>query len=221
MKAHPRRCGEKSLRRRKMLAVRGSPPQVRGKERRCSMYRTLSRITPAGAGKSFPDNGFQNASEDHPRGCGEKAIHSRLRSRQKGSPPRVRGKAQVVGGEESPGGITPAGAGKSWLSKDRDQIDEDHPRGCGEKFVLWLVLSFVLGSPPRVRGKEGESKMNELILGITPAGAGKSAIDPGETGIFMDHPRGCGEKLRLSGTSPSAMGSPPRVRGKGNICVEP
>ena len=69
--------------------------------------------------------------------------------------------------------ITPAHAGKS--------IDDiitlgkmgDHPRACGEKRAFVLMLCETLGSPPRMRGKEGEFMSQEPEKRITPAHAGK------------------------------------------------
>ena len=173
MKAHPRRCGEKSLRRRKMLAVRGSPPQVRGKERRCSMYRTLSRITPAGAGKSNVFSENRNADQNHPRGCGEKQGQLSGRGKQIGSPPRVRGKGFRCISFGITTRITPAGAGKRKTARSASRAARDHPRGCGEKTLRTSVTTNLLGSPPRVRGKEAEYKEHLCKARITPAGAGK------------------------------------------------
>ena len=49
---------------------------------------------------------------------------------------------------------------------------------------------------------------------IIPAGAGKSALGVGGACGAWDHPRGCGEKVRVSGVGLGVAGSSPRVRGK-------
>ena len=50
--------------------------------------------------------------------------------------------------------------------------------------------------------------------GITPAYAGKSDPDTLECTHKRDHPRVCGEKLRGAVRFSTAIGSPPRMRGK-------
>ena len=50
--------------------------------------------------------------EDHPRGCGEKAVSSWAALRARGSSPRVRGKEEAIGLIAPVAGIIPAGAGK-------------------------------------------------------------------------------------------------------------
>ena len=49
---------------------------------------------------------------------------------------------------------------------------------------------------------------------ITPAYAGKSFFVDGSYQLVGDHPRVCGEKLQTSAVFGSALGSPPRMRGK-------
>ena len=52
-------------------------------------------ITPAYAGKRFALNGLQNGQRDHPRVCGEKAFGDMSSAVDEGSPPRMRGKANI------------------------------------------------------------------------------------------------------------------------------
>ena len=55
--------------------------------------------------------------------------------------------------------------------------------------------------------------------GITPAYAGKSDPDTLECTHKRDHPRVCGEKLRGAVRFSTAIGSPPRMRGKACIWI--
>ena len=71
-------------------------------------------------------------------------------------------------------GITPAHAGKSVVSVDSHPQAGDHPRACGEKNSVDLIVTSVPGSPPRMRGKDGEGLHVTISGGITPAHAGKS-----------------------------------------------
>ena len=75
----------------------------------------------------------------------------------------------------SGGGITPAWAGKSEVSKYAAKPGEDHPRVGGEKLRVALWRLDTLGSPPRGRGKEPDRGKREGYNGITPAWAGKSS----------------------------------------------
>ena len=59
--------------------------------------------------------------------------------------------------------------------------------------------------------------MQELSgeTGITPAYAGKRQRRATACTWLRDHPRVCGEKSQSTSASPRALGSPPRMRGKG------
>ena len=65
-------CGEKNWKASKAPKVIGSPPRVRGKALRIIDGASLSRITPACAGKRREERVNKCISEDHPRVCGEK-----------------------------------------------------------------------------------------------------------------------------------------------------
>ena len=71
-----------------------------------------------------------------------------------------------------------------------------------------------LGSPPRMRGKVIHSLCDRPQRGITPACAGKRRKSQPRTLPGWDHPRMCGEKKLRSVSTISAIGSPPRMRGK-------
>ena len=65
-----------------------------------------------------------------------------------------------------------------------------------------------------MRGKGERIRSGTLAQGITPACAGKSSLRWAAIQTHGDHPRVCGEKLEHCGLYRSALGSPPRVRGK-------
>ena len=71
-------------------------------------------------------------------------------------------------------GITPADAGKTTVKVTVDDIDWDHPRGCGENADTPTVPPKVGGSPPRMRGKQVKPRRIAHKAGITPADAGKT-----------------------------------------------
>ena len=169
-------CGEKMTPAFPFVIIWGSPPRVRGKASGSWKCFCAMGITPACAGKSnvrFAVDGF---SEDHPRVCGEKFEVCNV---------------LLIGG-----GITPACAGKSPSAYRISGNSRDHPRVCGEKRILHIPVFYLLGSPPRVRGKDVARLMMFVILGITPACAGKRFLNSEATKMKWDHPRVCGEKTK-------------------------
>ena len=113
------------------------------------------------------------AVRDHPRVCGEKQLQDDTGTGVPGSPPRVRGKAQLQGSGLWFRGITPACAGKSSAIRLLPTVQQDHPRVCGEKLSCPVRGHHHKGSPPRVRGKERPKTLEACLAGITPACAGK------------------------------------------------
>ena len=110
---HPRVCGEKSTFTISTHRTGGSPPRVRGKGHQQNNTDEGARITPACAGKSCQPAADFRRAWDHPRVCGEKLMPPLMGFWLRGSPPRVRGKAQRVIAHLHEHGITPACAGKS------------------------------------------------------------------------------------------------------------
>ena len=133
------------------------------------------------------------------------------------SPPRVRGKGLCKDFHLCDVGITPACAGKSEKQVPFLPPYQDHPRVCGEKSQPAVRRSCAKGSPPRVRGKGHSEPGGAGGGGITPAYAGKRRAGTGQWACRRDHPRVCGEKALSTFSSRKNSGSPPRVRGKGQI----
>ena len=131
-----------------------------------------------------------------------------------GSPPRMRGKRCVRCFSIVSYRITPADAGKTILQHTRQQAEQDHPRGCGENMLLFMSLSPLVGSPPRMRGKLTYPRYSVKSSRITPAYAGKTCQILQRGGLRTDHPRVCGENLWIPRKAAGQAGSPPRMRGK-------
>ena len=110
---HPRRCGENMYETVERTLDEGSPPQVRGKLAVNACNSEITRITPAGAGKTFVYRYRFVGFQDHPRRCGENHYNSSLIVRESGSPPQVRGKRYCKSYLWQKRRITPAGAGKT------------------------------------------------------------------------------------------------------------
>ena len=84
--------------------------------------------------------------------------------------------------------------GKGLNRATRPTTCTDHPRLCGEKFILAVNVT--------------------LYSGITPAYAGKSLLWLEQPVAFQDHPRLCGEKKDTRRRKWRQSGSPPPMRGK-------
>ena len=65
---------------------------------------------------------------------------------------------------------------------------------CGEKISMEILVPYISGSPPHVRGKDAVKRHSARGFGITPAYAGKSRGCPAACILRRDHPRVCGEK---------------------------
>ena len=89
---------------------------------------------------------------------------------------------------------------------------------CGEKFNLKEMSKTLLGSPPRMQGKDIFPDGLPCAVRITPACAGKSLWCAQGQAQERDHPRVCEEKNFLLLMTSRRSGSPPRVRGKGHVC---
>ena len=126
---------------------------MRGKARFSKMSASVSRITPAYAGKRVLFRFSRTVSWDHPRLCGEKVLLERPLDTVGGSPPPMRGKVRETSAPAGYVRITPAYAGK-------------RPHYA----PLYSVMQ---GSPPPMRGKVSKENVPVLINGITPAYAGK------------------------------------------------
>ena len=195
----------------------GSPPQVRGKPVSAVSGSTITRITPAGAGKTAHTLSMLPSLRDHPRRCGENHPLPPRHRRLRGSPPQVRGKRLKKRGEADERRITPAGAGKTSFALRVSFFCWDHPRRCGENRLAVTNRNSRIGSPPQVRGKPFPFLRVRASSRITPAGAGKTTKVPVLTILFRDHPRRCGENLCGLYLLLLILGSPPQVRGKHTV----
>ena len=111
--AHPRRCGADINRPEGLVQVRGSSPQVRGRQPLVGHAAPGPGLIPAGAGQTACDFVTHWRLRAHPRRCGADSAMSRARRPWLGSSPQVRGRRV---GRRRPGharGLIPAGAGQT------------------------------------------------------------------------------------------------------------
>ena len=174
-------------------------------------------ITPAYAGKRDTPPLSTSASWDHPRLCGEKHPLLPPPFHDVGSPPPMRGKVHKMNHSDLCSRITPAYAGKRHSLFHSTEVEQDHPRLCGEKPKPTPTTLTIMGSPPPMRGKVLNRQIFPIIRRITPAYAGKSAVQGCSPRGEPDHPRLCGEKSLGLTVYLHVSGSPPPMRGKADI----
>ena len=171
---------------------------MRGKPDARTRTFALARITPAYAGKTQRGLSQGRLPGDHPRVCGENRLGEGELGKERGSPPRMRGKRIPRPARQKPHGITPAYAGKTHAFPFLSICKQDHPRVCGENQARREPRQSAPGSPPRMRGKPIVLDSSMQARRITPAYAGKTeyyAFPDEETG---DHPRVCGENSDIT-----------------------
>ena len=109
--------------------------------------------------------------------------------------------------------IIPADAGSTRLDCHRYHAGGDHPRGCGEHYLLEWRFEHVEGSSPRMRGARTELYTANEAHRIIPADAGSTVMPSPSGRSCWDHPRGCGEHRSNRAELRGQVGSSPRMRG--------
>ena len=89
----------------------------------------------------------------------------------------------------------------------------DHPRACGAHVTFVMVLLYVTGSSPRMRGSLACTISRGFCTGIIPAHAGLTALAASTPDLTRDHPRACGAHKKRPKMTKKMMGSSPRMRG--------
>ena len=125
---------------------------MRGALVACSLASAVFGIIPAYAGStSYIDPGLV-FNADHPRVCGEHIEDFRAAVRNLGSSPRMRGALNDFNGKDMTIRIIPAYAGSTVIHWIKRCVWGDHPRVCGEHFLVRVKRSLRVGSSPRMRG---------------------------------------------------------------------
>ena len=114
---HPRSCGKDDGYWHVNPSLSGSPPLVRERPPRPMKGAVALRITPARAGKTLGKYSISTEYEDHPRSCGKDVTTHCRQLLPAGSPPLVRERPFNGTTNITPGGITPARAGKTFIRR--------------------------------------------------------------------------------------------------------
>ena len=110
--------------------------------------------------------------------CGEHGFVYRSEDTATGSSPHVRGALLDEYAVLGVGGIIPACAGSTWLTRIGCRYSRDHPRMCGEHSAGLDQADCRLGSSPHVRGAQHSRSPRQRVPGIIPACAGSTILRP-------------------------------------------
>ena len=109
-------------------------------------------------------------------------------------------------------GITPAHAGRIYITFISKFLHWDHPRACGKNLSSRLHTQLVTGSPPRMREEFLKNNFPDETARITPAHAGRIPFRHKTRHKKQDHPRACGKNGYAALYECVMAGSPPRMR---------
>ena len=211
--AHPRWRGEDYRVAQWPAAMVGSSPLARGGP--CPHPEPVGevRLIPAGAGRTPSSTPPSSQARAHPRWRGEDHDCKPGMAVARGSSPLARGGPRQAAGAASPGGLIPAGAGRTGRVRGRGCSAGAHPRWRGEDTIARMVMPRASGSSPLARGGPVGECDAEVAVGLIPAGAGRTHMINGPRTSIGAHPRWRGEDAcsRASATSP--RGSSPLARG--------
>ena len=129
---HPRGCGEHHQATGLFQQLAGSSPRMRGAHIPGLIPANQTRIIPADAGSTPQQRSGKGRYKDHPRGCGEHSVIEDGVEMAQGSSPRMRGAPCIASVVPNDVWIIPADAGSTWADNAEIDVNEDHPRGCGE-----------------------------------------------------------------------------------------
>ena len=115
-------------------------------------------------------------------------------------------------------GIIPAHAGNTAAAIIQHCASKDHPRACGEHWMVRALTCSFAGSSPRMRGTLHELFISRLEVGIIPAHAGNTCKKRRRHTTVGDHPRACGEHSAKVNHISLLTGSSPRMRGTRSRC---
>ena len=210
---HPRVCGERECRARRLVRSSGSSPRVRGTRRRRRRASCTPRFIPACAGNASGRRPEASLPPVHPRVCGERSQGRSFAAAICGSSPRVRGTLDAADRAVACVRFIPACAGNAPSRGQSSKIITVHPRVCGERAAHRRLFFFAGGSSPRVRGTRVGPVAEKHQPRFIPACAGNASPPRPSISTSTVHPRVCGERRAASPSGDPSCGSSPRVRG--------
>ena len=212
--AHPRSRGENLSRRAVQGSEPGSSPLTRGKPDRRRRRPQRTRLIPAHAGKTLPEQRDFPRSRAHPRSRGENVVAETKNFSRAGSSPLTRGKQVRHRRWQRKLGLIPAHAGKTRAMRIDTVPSRAHPRSRGENAIVVGMVREGMGSSPLTRGKPPAAGHVVSRGGLIPAHAGKTPVLVVREIEAGAHPRSRGENSKSQPAPAAGMGSSPLTRGK-------
>ena len=126
----------------------------------------------------------------------------------------MRGKRGRYREPATPAGNIPAYAGKTLHCMTNEQVEEEHPRVCGENPAKAPYCRRSRGTSPRMRGKRKANPRKVSLMRNIPAYAGKTSCIRPCRSFMAEHPRVCGENAAGLAPKATGRGTSPRMRGK-------
>jgi len=190
---HPRIRGEHHAKAFEAWNVQGSSPHTRGAPPQRHHRRPESRIIPAYAGSTCPEDAYECFLE--------------------GSSPHTRGAPTDSRSPSGAGRIIPAYAGSTPACPSPSGAGRDHPRIRGEHSAPSTSHRAVNGSSPHTRGARVHVFDDGVCRGIIPAYAGSTVLECRPPATDSDHPRIRGEHVGGQVVLLAVVGSSPHTRG--------
>ncbi len=157
--AYPRACGATRHRCLFLQQLEGLSPRVRGNRGDVALGQGAVGPIPARAGQPLPGGRGRCRSKAYPRACGATQVMLNRTSPMVGLSPRVRGNLSPTRCGFSRRGPIPARAGQPAKSTHGGVPVRAYPRACGATFWVSIVVTFLVGLSPRVRGNHSQPNL--------------------------------------------------------------
>ncbi len=171
----------------------GLSPRVRGTPQFPVIHHRFHRFIPACAGNTLHVRQIIDVGEVYPRVCGEHRITSSPICSRYGLSPRVRGTHAAWQTTESRKRFIPACAGNTGSFLLRAVQIPVYPRVCGEHPTANLLMMWLIGLSPRVRGTRRYLYETSQGWRFIPACAGNTFLSSITNSPVSVYPRVCGE----------------------------
>jgi len=211
---HPRAGGDDEFSPPADTNANGTPPRGRGRRTPAPTPRAARRNTPARAGTTRRRWRGRGRSREHPRAGGDDVGLQQGLEYSHGTPPRGRGRHPRGDHRAEPQRNTPARAGTTVRRRSGCRCPREHPSAGGDDRLRADGAPFILGTPPRGRGRRRRVCRVSPGSGNTPARAGTTAPRSLTSSYSQEHPRAGGDDGMQGSTDMLREGTPPRGRGR-------
>ena len=182
-------------------------------------------LIPAGAGRTPRSHARVPLGWAHPRWRGADLGELPNDIRRDGSSPLARGGPVSHGLPHGQDGLIPAGAGRTRHTTRRRGRSWAHPRWRGADKMARPATRQTPGSSPLARGGHRRPHRDRPLVGLIPAGAGRTMTTTSTSSPRRAHPRWRGaddrgelDAMSFAGSSPLARGGPSSISARRRFC---